>query len=609
MRCEAVQRLLSDRLDDPLAPATEAAVRDHVADCGACASFEHRLQRWRRQLRVVALEPPPDVAGAVRSRLEAEDPPRHRTGGRVWWPRAAAVFVVAFSLGAAVVGLGGPQRLAATELDQLVRSGQHEVRALQATVAVTELGWHPEVPVRRYRGTMTYRAPESLLLGLEDQTTYPDDRWRGNDVTVVVDEEVAWTRARVGCPGAALPDCLPPAPQTTLVTGREPFDPAESVPLDLVVPVDSFGTADTPGEPTEARVAGRDAIQTTVTVAQLRPFLDGLLGVGTWRRLFATDRATVALDARYGIPLRVEVTAAPGVERDRWAAMHGYDDTAGGVIWSWELSDVRVNVEGADGPPAPPANPDRRLDRGFETADVDLDGLAAPVADPPGDLTLHRVGRVGQVQVASWSDGRAWVRVRVHPGWDQPRLFGRTGGDLVRRISLDDGTVAYVVEGGGAILIHADDHDVAITGSVTSQTLRQVAEQLDVGGRPVPRHWTEAAGGTLAQARETLPGLLAPPAVATFTGPAVRIDGETVTLSYSGNGDRGLVLTQAPGDVLGPPLDAVVLGVTVRDRPGRYTPRTGTLEWVEDGRTVSLRSTSLTRTELLAIASRLEPRP
>jgi CheY-like chemotaxis protein len=70
-------------------------------------------------------------------------------------------------------------------------------------------------------------------------------------------------------------------------------------------------------------------------------------------------------------------------------------------------------------------------------------------------------------------------------------------------------------------------------------------------------------------------------------------------------GARGFVLTQAPDAAFAPPLEPDVRGVEVRGTAGRYTPGHGELEWVEDGRVVSLRSATLSLDELVAVAERL----
>ncbi|MCU1373518.1 MAG: hypothetical protein JWO68_804, partial [Actinomycetia bacterium] len=68
------------------------------------------------------------------------------------------------------------------------------------------------------------------------------------------------------------------------------------------------------------------------------------------------------------------------------------------------------------------------------------------------------------------------------------------------------------------------------------------------------------------------------------------------------------VLATRDGSTLSPPLDPDVVGVVVRGRTGRWSPRRGELEWVEGGRQWSLRSTTVGMAELVAVAHELAVR-
>ncbi|HEX9889979.1 MAG TPA: zf-HC2 domain-containing protein [Nitriliruptorales bacterium] len=607
MRCDLARRLLSDRLDGELGPEEHAAVDTHVASCPSCAAFASEAGELRRRLRVSLLEPPPDIAPAVRAELERRDRRWSPARPRPQWPasellRAAAVFVVAFAVTATTIGLTGPREAAAVEVDRLVRSGQHEVEALTAEVTITEHGWHPQVPTRRYDGSLAYLAPERFALTLTDRSAYPSDGWRRNDVELAVDGSRAWSRGLVGCPLSALPGCAR-EPQVRAVTGREPFDESEPIPLEVVVPVASFGVPAGHLLAPSTRVDGRDAVVLEVTVAQVQGVLDGFTSVGAWRDLHPSDPVEVALDAEHGIPLSLVVRAADTDERRRWSATNGYRDAAGSVLLTWQLTEVLVNEPGAVPEPVEaPGSPDVVTDRGFAPTDAN-EALARP-----DRLALHQVGHSGPVRIEAWTDGRAWLQLRVHQAWGGDRLFGRRGDLLVQRVTLGTGAMAYLAEGGGELFLHTPDADLHLRGSVGSRALLEVAADLDLEGLAVPRTWAEASSASVADAREALPGLLEPDVIPGFLGPSVRVRGDVVSLAYAGNGQRAFVLTQAPGQLLSPPLDADVIGLSVRDAVGRFTPSTATLEWVEGAMVVSLRSDSLSLGELLAVAERLAQR-
>jgi hypothetical protein len=209
------------------------------------------------------------------------------------------------------------------------------------------------------------------------------------------------------------------------------------------------------------------------------------------------------------------------------------------------------------------------------------------------------------VAVRSWTDGRAWVAVRSTGSWPGGRLFG-VDSDVVRPVALGAG-VAYLVEGGTAVAVHAADVDAVVVGSVPTGDLLRVAASLGVGGTRVPRTWAEASSTTVAHARGVIPGLLVPRRIRGFAPPSVRLTGENATMAYAGAGARGFLVVESPGTGLAPPLERDVRGVTVRGRTGRYVASAGQLEWVEGGVVVELRSSTLALDELLSIATAMGP--
>jgi hypothetical protein len=365
------------------------------------------------------------------------------------------------------------------------------------------------------------------------------------------------------------------------------------------------------------------------TVAQAAPLLAGLApaGAGNLRSLHPADRVELWLDEAALVPMALRVIAAPTGERRAWAEAHGYRDRPGQVVLELALSRVSLNrpLE-ADAFPLPPAGAEAE-DAGFRDRDPGEAGPGAPVdrgtaaAAPawlPAGFRAYRAGAAGgapgptatragpTVAVRTWTDGRAWVKVRVTRNWPGGRLFGDLG-ELVRPAGLGAG-VAYWSEDGTRVAVHGQGLDLLVTGSVGEADLARVAASLPVPGRPVPAGWAEAATSTLPEAVAADPALRRPRDLRGFAAPAVRVDGRTVTLAYAGPGSRGFLLVQAPGDRLAPPLADDPAGVRVRGTDGRWSPGRGELEWVERHRTLTLRSTTLSLEELLAIAASLEPR-
>jgi hypothetical protein len=698
VRCDQARMDVSLAADGELAGERAGPLADHLAGCAACAAFQAHLAAIRQQLRFEPVGAVPDVAPrvlaavrqrarpaaagsgppAVRHRALATAPPaeerrhappppppareRRRPRGRLL-PMAAggpagrtsrrsgrllpvaAAFLAGAVVGATFVGLGGrrPSQVALADLPARVVAAQRTLTSLAAEVSLVERNWHPDVPERVLTGRLRYRAPESLALRLTDRTAYPSAAWVRDDVTLVVTGDRWWTRGPRGCPVEAQPGCTPRTPQVRLVERREPFADATPVPLDLVTPVRSFTPAAAPAPLGTRRVAGRAAEGVATTAAQVAPLLTGLAPAGNLRAFHPADPVELWLDQAALIPLALRVTVAPGAERQRWAAAHGYPDRPGQVVLDLSLRDVVLNrpLEAGVFPP-PPAGA-RAEDAGFR--DGPAPGTAAAVGTVPAPAWLpagfrpYRSGVVGgpggvrpggsggprggppesgrpkgcpggtecgpRVAVRSWTDGRAWVKLRATGDWPGGRLFGDLG-PLVRPLALGAG-VAYASEDGGRVAVHGGGVDLVVSGSLAPADLVRVAASLPVTGRPVPAGWAEAATATLPQARAASPGLLRPRAPAGFAPPAVRVDGRVVTLAYAGPGSRGFLLVQAPGTRLVPPLDADARGVRVRGWDGRWSAGRGQLEWVESGRVLDLRSATLSLEELLAIAASLEP--
>jgi Putative zinc-finger len=634
VRCEQARADLSLAADGELAGGRAAPLAAHLAGCAACTAFQARLATIRQRLRFEPVGAVPDVAprvmATVRERVQAPAPPARGervpprpTGrrGRRLVPVAAA-FLAGAVVGATFVGLGGrrPAQVALADLPARVVAAQRTLTSLAAEVSLIERNWHPDVPERVLAGRLRYRAPESLALHFTDRTAYPSAAWARNHVTLVVTGDRWWARGPRGCPAEAQPACTPRAPQVRLVERREPFADATPVPLDLVTPVRTFTPAAAPAPLGAGRVGGRAAVGVATTAAQVAPLLAGLAPAGNLRAFHPGDPVELWLDEAALLPLALRVTVAPGGERQRWAAAHGYPDRPGQVVLELTLRGVRVNgpLEAGSFPAPPPGA--RAEDAGFRDRPPEGSGEpqgGAPVdqgaaPDPawlPAGFRPYRSGVVGgaggpRVTVRTWTDGRAWLKVRATRDWPGGRLFGDLG-PLVRPLALGNG-VAYADEDGGRVAVHGDAVDLVVGGSLAPADLERVAAGLGVTGRPVPAGWAEAATATLPQARAASPGLLRPRDPAGFAPPAVRVDGKVVTLAYAGPGSRGFLLVQAPGTRLTPPLDADARGVRVRGSDGRWSAERGQLEWVEAGRVLDLRSATLSLEELLAIAASLE---
>lgn len=619
-RCDAVQVRLSAQLDgaDVDRGALDAqALAAHLGRCADCRAFEAVSRAVRQQLRFEPVDVVPDVVPAVRRRVEHERDTRgqargaaRRTGRRR--PRilaAAAALVVGALVGALLVAdLGtepGPE--AAASVPREVVAAQFALHGVDAELELVERGWHPQVPERRWTGQLTWRAPESLSLELRDRTPYPSADWVADDVDLVVDGDRRIARGPRDCPVPGQPTCTPAEPETQVTTGREPFADGAPVPLDLVLPVTSFAGAEEPVLLGTRAVAGREAIGLEVTVAQVQPVLEGLRPAGNLREVHPSDPVALWLDAETMAPLALTVRAGDAPGRSTWAANRGYADEPGDELLQLVVHAVRY------GEAAPSADVEATgpgviaRDAGFRDGPVPTWLTGARV---PDGFALHRTGTTTgtgpAVDVASWSDGRAWIKVRSTGAWPGGRLFGDLG-PVVRTVDLEDGSTAYVNDRGDRVALHAPDLDVVVSGSVGEAVLLDVAASLGLDGMPMPDDWEQAATADRTTAVAALPGLLLPDRLPGFGPPALRVDERTVTAQFAGAGARSFTLVATPGDRLSPPLDASVIGIEVRGGEGRWSEARRELEWVEDGLVLSLRSPTLGLDDLLAVADSLEP--
>jgi hypothetical protein len=638
VNCDAALAALSAAADHepPSDPGERDRLAEHVATCARCADFARHVGALRAQLRFEPIDAVPDIASAVvaaltagtggepHDRAGADDEPapahaRHpgrRTERRRLAVAAAVAAVAGMAAGATFVGLGTePQDPAAADVPGLVLSAQRDVDALDQRFELTEHG-RPAggAEERRFAGHLVYAAPESLALTLTEEGGSAGDPQSDGDVRLVAAEGRWWLdtpRRCASCPSGTMP-------WSRAVSGREPFSDASPLPLELVNPVESFTLSAEPGALGGRAVAGRAAVGVEVTAAQVGPLLDGLSPAGGLRSVHPSDPVELWLDRDHLVPLALTVRAGGGPARERWAAAHGYRDRPGAPVLELEATDVRVgDVEEVGVDPAafaaPAGEATQALDDGFRDGPAGGDAVDVPTpSDLPDGFEPHRSGTAAApggpvVGVRSWTDGRAWLRVRATAAWDGPRLFGDLGPD-VRIVDLGPAGRAYASADGRRVAIHGDGIDLVVGGSVDPATLRAVAASLGVTGRPVPEGWTDAASATLADAAAAAPGLLVADDLPGFGAPAVTVAGGAVIQAYAGPGDRGFVLTRDAAPRLAPPSGPDATGVELRGTTGRYSQERGELEWVEGGASHSLRSPTLTLPELLAVAADLEAR-
>jgi len=593
---------LSRYFDGELPPDEHAEIEQLVTSSDEARHYLDQAGLLRSLLRDETAETAPDVTTRVLAAIDRG--PERRPARRL---RVAAAFVAGVFGGVVFIGLAlrQPTPVAVAEIPEQVLAAQSQVTSLTANLQLVERGWHPDIDERTFTGSISYRAPESLWIEIEDDTEYPADSWVPNHSTYVVDENNAWSSAVAGCPTEALPSCTPALPRVSVVHNREPFPDAAQAPLDLVVPVAGFSRAEEPEILGYETIGERPGVGVEVTAAQVAALLDGLTRIGNWREIHPTDRVELWLDRDALVPLAFTVYPADTEDRGLWAVRHGYQDSPETAILEVTWSDLSLGEPDVGFPTPPRGVAD--ADLGFvESTPPDLEALTP--GDLPVGMTMHRSGTVTtgsgtSSHVVSWSDGRSWLKLRWTRDWDLSRLFGDLGA-LVREAPAGPGVV-YLNERGDRIGVHGEDLDVVLTGSLPTGALLDVAASLDVIGHQVPETWAESATATVDDARSMVDGFKLPTGLEGFEDPAIHVEPGVAIVAFAGPGNRGFLLTQDADGELAPPLEAKVRGVTVQGNEGRYTPERGLLEWVEGDLTVSLTSTTLSLEELIVIGESL----
>lgn len=442
---------------------------------------------------------------------------------------------------------------------------------------------------------MEYSAPESLAIDLDDTSAYPGPEWIRNDLSLRIADGDMVVLASARCPIDAHPQCQPP-PAAVAVRDQLPFDDGVLIPLEIAGPARSFAWWSGIKVLGATSLGGRSAIQLETTVAGA-DLIRAITDRGAWRELHPTDRVLMWLDEATLVPIRIEVFAARSPERDLWQIRRGYTDDDREPIFIIEISDLKV------GPTTVEATlPLEAGSGGF------IDGPSmVPELTLPTGFVHHRKGHWslpsgGQVEVASWSDGRAWLMVQATDAWTEPRLFGMSL-PFVRPVGLGAGSVGYMSPDGDQVSIHTPQLDVVISGSVPELTLIEAASSIRVGGQPVPDSWPEAS---IVAPEELPPGTLVPG----LKGWSVLgiTEGERTTLLLTGGGSRRVLIQSDSGDQLDPPTGPDVAEVRVRGSAGRFDAAATTLEWVEDDRVIQMRSQNVSLDELLDLAASMAPR-
>lgn len=641
MRCEAVERELSARLDGAPNRNLDEELSGHLAGCHNCRSFEAGALAVRESLRLEVAEAVPQaLLGTIIEKLEEREPVRRSIS---WpWPRtrslAAAFLLGALTSAIAVGGIvpRGPRPALASEIPRRIAEASAEVVEYTAAFLITEHNFRPEMPVRRFRTSVAFRAAEHFRAETKDLSEYPSDQWPQNNLTLEVDQGNWRLDAPRTCPRLALPACATSGREVQTVQGREPFDAYAILPTDIILPLRTLaGTAkvDVVGS---SQFLGKDVVQVRLHYRDALPLFAFLHAGGSWRPFYPTDSVILSLDTKTWFPLAYQVRAASSPERRAWAGSQGVaQDEAGSLIF-----DARVeNLKYSSTPPGAGISasfPDGARDAGF--IDLSVESLAEQIAYTPAapadleGLTRYRAGtysdpsRNGEALV-SYTKGLRWVKIRQTRSWNQPALFGNVG-PLAAPVDLPGGGIGYYEPAtetmGRRLSIHGEGWDLCLESNLPRAELLRLAGSLPVRGQATPPEWSvrEWPGGivreqiSLEQAISRAPYLQVPrdkpegyEVAAVHLVRAAGTEGVTLFLRRPGmeSDGVGIRIHQARGEMLPPPLDPNVARVQVGGIAARYSPNRSELEWVDEGVYRSITAGSLDLNGLIRIARSMSP--
>ena len=84
---------------------------------------------------------------------------------------------------------------------------------------------------------------------------------------------------------------------------------------------------------------------------------------------------------------------------------------------------------------------------------------------------------------------------------------------------------------------------------------------------------------------------------------AVLVRADSVEVSVTGPGPRGVRIVESPGTALAPVEDPDARAVTVRGVSGRFSPTLDELTWIERGHVIVMSTHTLGLEDLLAVAT------
>jgi hypothetical protein len=641
VNCDRVQALVSARMDGVYLTASQREATDvHLDGCARCRAFEDRSARVRTAVRIRPAERVPDLTGAIMDAVvrERSRPGRGRRAKRpISWatrpPRnRRRGTVLAAALAGALVGsllVGGPWQgpasrpVAVAAVARSIRDSAPSIDAFQGTYRIEERGLSRDVPERHLEMDVAFLAPQRFRLDVRDLTTYPTRAWTPTDLTYIEDMPSTYRSGPTGCPGDLPPHVCPPT--RTTVSRTSDHSAAAPLPVDLILPIATFGSPHGVQVVGEEELNGHHALGVEMSFARAAPLFPFLRLGGTWRPFFDGDRVRLWLDTTTWAPITYGVTPSNDPARRAWEMRFGLPPEA--------PNDPILEVTAESVAETPPP-----------VSMFDIPGLGTPEHVPLADAVEHlgyvpavptepgALGLVGVVvvgpsvspapgSVVVYAAGLDYLRLGEDPGWKGPGPFGPLD-ESSQRIVLPGGGVAFYEPAGEGLgkrlAIHGPGTDLYLETNVALPELLSIASSIPVRGEDFPGGWRVHHTGELTVVRIppsdalSIAGLSALPQLpegyreesAQRESLHGTLAGVTMRFRERDTDAAGppLILHMEPRRSLPPASSADQSRVEVGMITGRWTPSRSLLEWADRGAYWSLQGDVDLRT-LLSIGS------
>ena len=572
--CELWRERLSQRMDDDPGAPTDAALDQHLSTCAACGAYEERLHELRRNLRLMPLEPTPDVATNVMAEIRSTEGSSRFFRMKLATVGAAAAALLVLATALPVLD-DAPDVARGAEITQRAFAAGRSLDSYHANFEITERGWHPAIDMRTFDAEIWFRAPETFRLRVRDRTSYPSSEWPDNDVDVVSTPSRWSIRESFSCPPAALPGCaIAAGSEERSVVNRQPFDGVSDAPRDLIVPLDSLSSSEVFEVVGTGRIRDHDAYHLSLPYRHAFPLVEALQIGGSWTDLGPRDDVELWVDQQTGFPLKFEVT-----RRGRLLLR----------VVTTSLREPRKFAGSTFDAPLRGSTADGGFEPGRGPSGEDLPTYVA-------DLAPYLTGSNAQRQrIATYADGLSYLKV-IADDRAKPLPSLAASAEIVRLRPDSHGFYRPAEPGAPRrVDIYGRNRHVQISSNLRRADLLRIAASVPLEGT-APRRVRD--GRTIVERLSLEQALVLPFAEVPTETPrgyrlaaAVRVvdrAGDQLILRYSpaesGTEAADITIIQSPGANGLAPSSEDLEAVPLDGSLGRWSPLRSELEWVdEDG--------------------------